>query len=121
MTDLLGYKLNRILSILLIIVMTALLINKVVYTHIHVQANGNVVTHAHPFSKKAPNHPGSSQQHSNAMLFLLDQLEVLILSIIAMLLIHQVTRSVKHSEPVKNRLLPDFVPILPGRAPPVCM
>jgi hypothetical protein len=121
MTDLLGHKLNRFLSFLLIIIMTVLLINKVVYTHVHVQASGAVVTHAHPFSKEGQNHPESSHQHSNAMIFLLDQLDVLILGMIASLVIVHCARPVSYSDPVVDRLLTAFVPFIPGRAPPACM
>jgi len=117
----LGHQLHRILSMLLIIVMTALLINKVVYTHIHILANGSVVTHAHPFSKDAQHHPGATHQHSNAVIFVLDQLDVLILSITAVVVKVHYTRSAGSIEPVMDRLLPAFVPLLPGRAPPVCM
>jgi hypothetical protein len=121
MTDLPGYKLHRFLSILLIIIMTVLLINKVVYTHVHIQSNGAVVAHAHPFSKEDQNHPGSSHQHSNAMIYLLDQLDVLILGLIAVLVNVHFTRPFSYSDPVMDRLLRAFVPLIPGRAPPVCM
>ena len=121
MAGLLGHKLHRIFSILLIIVMTALLINKVVYTHIHIEADGSIITHAHPFSKKAQKHPGSGHQHSGAMLFLLDQLDVLIMSMTAVGVIIHHTRSVSYHESVPDHKLPAFVPLLPGRSPPFCM
>jgi hypothetical protein len=121
MTGLLGHKLHRIFSILLIIVMTAILINKVVYTHIHIQASGSIVAHAHPFSKKTHGHPGSGHHHSGAMLFLLDQLDVMIWSMTAVLMIVQCTWSASLIEPVMDRLLPAFVPLLPGRSPPFYM
>ena len=116
-----GHRLKRTLSILLIIVMAALMINRVVYTHIHVLPNGSVVSHAHPFSKSNEGNPNSSHQHSNTQLFLMDQLDILMLFVIAGFVLKQVLTSTGFKEPVSDFLLPAFVPYSPGRAPPSCM
>ena len=116
-----GHRLKRTLSILLIVAMAALMINRVVYTHIHVLYNGSVVTHAHPFSKSTEGNPDSSHQHSNTELFLLDQLHNLILFVSAAFILKPFAASTGFSEPATDRLLPAFVPPFPGRAPPACM
>jgi hypothetical protein len=55
------------------------------------------------------------------MIYLLDQLDVLILGLIAVLVNVHFTRPFSYSDPVMDRLLRAFVPLIPGRAPPVCM
>ncbi|MEN8230687.1 MAG: hypothetical protein ABFS38_21200 [Bacteroidota bacterium] len=109
------------LSILLIIVMAALMFNKVLYTHIHVLPNGSVVTHAHPFSKSTEGNPASSHQHSNTELFLLNQLNILMFFISAAFVLKQFAASSCFNEPATERLFTAFVPHSPGRAPPTCM
>ncbi len=121
MTGVFRHRLKRTLPILLIVAMVALMINRVVYAHIHVLHNGSVVTHAHPFSKSPEGNPDSSHQHSNTELFLLDQLHTLILFVSAAFILKPFAASTGFNEPATNHLLPDFVPPLPGRAPPACM
>ncbi len=121
MTGVIGHKLKRSLSILLIVIMTASMINRVVYTHIHILTNGSLVTHAHPFSKSTEGNSASTHQHSNLELFLLDQLDILILCVTAAFLLKQFITPTSFREPVMEPLLPAFVPPLPGRAPPACM
>lgn len=97
------------------------MINRVMYTHIHVLPNGSVVTHAHPFSKSTQGNSGSSHQHSNTELFLLDQLDILMLFASAAFVLKQFAASTGFNEPTTDRLLTAFVPHSPGRAPPTCM
>ena len=121
MTGVFGHRLKQTLSILLIVAVVALMINSVVYTHIHVLYNGSVVTHAHPFSKCTEGNPDSSHQHSNTELFLLDQLHTLILFVSALFILKPFAASTGFIDPAPDRLLPAFVPPFPGRAPPSCM
>lgn len=121
MDEVFGQRLKGILSILLIIVMAALLVNKVVYTHIHILPDGSVIDHAHPYSKSTENKPGATHQHSNMILFLLDQMDVLILCATAAFVKKQFAPFSSFREPVSDRLLPAFVVPSHGRAPPVCI
>jgi len=116
-----GHRLKRILPFLLVVVMAALMLNRVVYIHIHVLADGSGIAHAHPFSKSTEGNPESSHQHSNMELFLLDQLDILMFFVGAAFVLKQFAASRSFSEPVFDRLLPAFVPHAPGRAPPICM
>lgn len=121
MIEIFGHRLKRIFSILLIVIMAALVVNKVVYTHIHVLPNGSVFTHAHPFSKSTEDNPGSSHQHSNTEIILLAQLDILILLISVAFVFERFAVSIRFNEPATDRLRTAFVPFLPGRAPPTCM
>ena len=116
-----GHRLKRTLSILLIVAMAALMINRIVYTHIHVLYNGSVVTHAHPFSKSTEGNPDSSHQHSNPELFLLNQLYPLILFVSAAFILKLFAASTGFIEPATERLFTAFVPHSLGRAPPTFM
>lgn len=116
-----GLRLKPILTILLIAVITALMINRVVYSHIHVLSNGSLVSHAHPFSKSAESKPDSSHQHSNIEFFLLDQLDILILCATAAFVLKQFSKSSRFNQTAPVHLLTALVPNSQGRAPPICM
>lgn len=114
-------RLKPALSIMLIAVITALMINRIVYTHIHVLSNGSLVSHAHPFSKNAEGTPDSSHRHTNIEFFLLDQLDILMLFVSASIVLKQFSQSSLQNEPAQGPLLTAFVPISQGRAPPACI
>ena len=116
-----GHRLKRTLSILLIVIMAALMINRILYTHIHVLPDGSVVTHAHPFSKSTEGNSRSSHQHSNTELFLLDQLDILMLFVSAAFVLKPFAASTGFNEPATDRLRPAFVPHSPVRAPQTYM
>lgn len=121
MAGVFGHNLKRTFSILLIVVMSALIFNKVVYIHIHVLPDGSMVTHAHPYSKGSDGNPAPRHQHSNLELFLLYQMDVLILSVSAASVLKQTAKSICVPKPVTDHFLSTFVPFLPERAPPICI
>ena len=106
---------------LMILVMGAMLINKAVYIHVHVLPDGSVVTHAHPFSKKSENGRQSGHQHSNLEFFLLDQLNLLIISAGVVLLVKNLSAGSRLMVQVSDPLLPSLLLFRPGRAPPSCI
>ena len=107
--------------ILMILVMTALLINKAVYIHVHVMPNGTVVTHAHPFSKTADSKQGQSHHHSNLEFFMFQALEILMLSSAVMLSLMLLSKGLERRWFTQEYHVPGIVPVNPGRAPPHCM
>lgn len=116
-----NHRYLRVLSILLIVVMGAFVTNKVIYTHIHVLPDGSVFTHAHPFAKSTENQSGPTHHHSKLILFLLDQMELLILAIAAIFFWKQNTPSLTIRVPVTKHLIPAFVLHPTERAPPARM
>lgn len=112
---------KRTLTILLITANVAMMLNRALYTHIHIFSDGSVVTHAHPFSRNSEGHPNSSHHHSNLELFLLSQLDVLILTVTAGFVLMQFVPSHFDGMPARERYYSTFVPFCPGRAPPVYM
>lgn len=106
---------------LMILIIGIMLVNKAVYTHVHILPGGSLVTHAHPFSNSNESNKNSSHQHSSLELYLLDILEVLILCAIAASILRPSTSISILREANSDSLLPVLVPAAPGRAPPACM
>ena len=96
---------------LMILVIGIMLVNKTVYTHVHILPDGSVVTHAHPFSKNAESNNNTSHQHSSFDFFLLDLLEVLILCAIAAFVLRRPALTTHFKEVATDRLLPALVPV----------
>lgn len=57
-------------------VMTA---NNVVYLHIHILSDGQIIQHAHPFSKSEKSNSGTQHQHSKLEVIMLKHLLLLAL------------------------------------------
>ncbi|MCP4313884.1 MAG: hypothetical protein GY790_21730 [Bacteroidetes bacterium] len=106
---------------IMILVMGALMVNKAIYTHVHLQPEGSIHSHAHPFNKSTENKSNSSHDHSGTELFLLDHLDILMLFVSAAFILKQLASRTGFNEPTADRMLPAFVPLTPGRAPPYCM
>jgi len=106
---------------MLILIMGIMLINKAIYTHVHVLPDGSVIVHAHPFSKNTENNKGNSHHHSNLDIFLLEMMNVLILSTIITITLKLFAQSAQFNPPTEEQLFPSLIPLSPGRAPPACM
>lgn len=106
--------------ILMILLMTALLVNKAVYIHVHVLPDGSVVTHAHPFNKTADSPKGQSHHHSNLEFFMFQALEILILSSAMVLSLMILSKGLEKSWFIQEYHIPALIPLSPGRAPPFC-
>ena len=105
----------------MVLTMSLLLANRAFNSHIHMLADGSVVSHAHPFSKSADDSRGMDHQHSGLEFLLLDQLDVLISCAIALFILKAFSRAISLRNPDSGRFLPPVVPISPGRAPPAFM
>ncbi len=106
---------------MLILIMGIMLINKAIYTHVHVLPDGSVIVHAHPFSKNTENNKGNSHQHSNLDIFLLEIMSVLFFSTIVASTLELFARSAQFSPPAEAHLFPGLILVSPGRAPPACI
>jgi|APSaa5957512622_1039677.scaffolds.fasta_scaffold269566_1 hypothetical protein len=106
---------------LMILIMGVILVNKAVYTHVHVLPDGSMTVHAHPFSKNSENNKNNSHQHSNLDILLLEMVNVLIFSTIIACTLKQFAQSAQFSPPAEEQLFPSLIPVSPGRAPPTRM
>jgi hypothetical protein len=72
---------NKITSLLLrnllLLSFVLLLVNNAVFYHSHVLANGQVVSHAHPYNKSSDKDPIKTHHHSNAEFLFLDLVQLL--------------------------------------------
>ena len=105
----------------MILVMSALLVNKAVYIHVHVMPNGTVVTHAHPFNKAADSTQGKSHHHSNLEFFMFHALEILILSSAVVLALMNLSLRIDKRWFIEEYHIPGLIPVNQGRAPPHCI
>ena len=115
------YDLKRLIAGLMVLTISLLMVNRAFYIHIHVLPNGTMVSHAHPFSKSTDNGEEKDHQHSSLEFLLLEQMDVLIFSAIALFVLLAFSQSMTLGRPDMDRLLPSLVPISPSRAPPSCM
>jgi amino acid transporter len=68
---------HSVLSALLLLVFLLLIYNKAVYTHVHLLADGTIVTHAHPYQKSDTSGPVTDHSHTKNTLFLLSPCQLL--------------------------------------------
>ncbi len=64
-------------------IMGLLIVNKVIFLHIHILDNGTIIEHAHPYNKSKDREPFKSHHHSDAQFLIFEQLKILFLSIFA--------------------------------------
>ena len=121
MNRLLGNTAKSLLTFVLLLVMTAMMVNKVVYTHVHVLDEGSLVSHAHPFKQSSANDSQNTHQHTNLVLYLLEQLDILIYSAVAVYILRRIVQSGSLLVPATAPLRPAFVPLHQVRPPPVLM
>lgn len=75
-----------LLSLILIGVFGFIIVNKALYTHSHVLAFGQVVTHTHPFDK-SERETGKSHRHTQAEMLILDQINNIFCSLTLMMIV----------------------------------
>jgi len=121
MVKVLGHRLRAVLSILLIAVLTTLMLNRLVYIHVHILPDGTGISHAHPFSKSHADNPDNSHQHSSLEFYLLDQLDTLILVLLAACILKPFATISRLQKSINELLLTAHVFMHQGRAPPASM
>jgi len=102
----------------MILVMSAILVNKAVYIHVHVMPDGSVITHAHPFNKNADSDAGKSHHHSNLEFFMFQGLEILMLFAVLSAGLKKLSGEIKRRWFNLQLLSSGLIPIHQGRAPP---
>lgn len=103
---------------LMILIMAVLLVNKAVYTHLHVMPNGSVLTHAHPFNKTNDSKQGKSHHHSNLELFLIQGLELMMLFAAVVLTLISLDKEIEKRWFLRKYYITALIPLKQGRAPP---
>ena len=111
----------KLIVLLLISSFVLVFINNAVFYHSHKLANGEVVSHAHPYNKTTDSQPFKSHHHSKTELLFLQNIQLLFASVFALtigLLFFQKIKIIfpknviYNSKPLfnlRNRAPPDFI------------
>jgi len=75
-------KIQKYASILLLFVLLTVMYNNIVNVHCHLLPNGQVIVHAHPFSKSESKEPQKQHTHTANQLFVIAQINNLFLNIL---------------------------------------
>lgn len=67
---------KRAIAYLILGLMCLLIINKAVFLHSHVLADGTVISHAHPYQSTDDSKPFQSHHHTKAAFFLFNNIEL---------------------------------------------
>lgn len=77
------YILKKYFALILVGVVGLLTLNNALYTHFHKLANGELIVHAHPFSKSnQTSNPSKTHEHTKVELLVFDNLLLLFAGII---------------------------------------
>lgn len=121
-----AYRMNKTRLILtkkcilgmLIMLMGLMAVNRALYTHVHVLADGTVETHAHPFSKSSEGTGGDSHQHAKVEWILLHNLDLLIITSLAAFVFVPTGGSEPATIRTRTRFSGEPLLLRNGRAPP---
>lgn len=73
--------------------MSVMIANNVAYLHTHILSDGEIIQHAHPFSKSENSNSGTQHQHSKLEVFMLSHLLLLALIMPVILSLIQLTHT----------------------------
>lgn len=73
--------------------MSVMIANNVAYLHSHILSDGQIIQHAHPFSKSENSNSGTQHQHSKLEVFMLNHLLLLTLILPVILSLIQLTHT----------------------------
>jgi hypothetical protein len=71
------YRIKRILTGILIVLMGMLVVNNVIFMHVHALSNGKFVVHAHPYNKTQDPAPFKTHHHSGSEFLHISHLQLL--------------------------------------------
>jgi hypothetical protein len=95
------------------------IINKSVYTHTHIMANGQVISHAHPYNKTTDSKPFKSHHHTRTEFVFYKNLGMLFPLVFLLLLVINNHYKLRLFLPDTDNLKPAWSTIRNNRAPPL--
>lgn len=93
--------------------------NKALFLHTHKLANGNLISHAHPFNKSSDSQPIKTHSHSQAEFQLISNLELLFLLIFLSILLQQHLKSQSFQKYLTQKKITYHLGLQKGRSPPI--
>ncbi len=111
----LGLKFLSFLSIGLILMLFA---NYAFFKHTHVLDNGNIITHAHPYTQESSDDPQPKHDHTKGELIFLSGLSLLLQSFVLSATFQLETTDLLFSAEKAQTYNPQLISSFQGRAPP---
>ncbi|MCG8412470.1 MAG: hypothetical protein MI739_14425 [Bacteroidales bacterium] len=96
----------------------SIVLNNILYTHIHKLNNGQVIVHSHPYNKSQENKPEATHQHTDSELFVLQSLALLISYITVSISFYSTVKILSRLFKFLNLYLSENLRIIKERAPP---
>lgn len=112
-----GFKVLSFLSIGLIMMLFA---NYAYFKHTHVLDNGNIITHAHPYTSNSSDASEPKHDHTKGELIFLSGLSLLLQTYVFSATFHLDTTDILRNEQEVRTHIPRFISSFKGRAPPDC-
>ena len=118
-----GFKKNiiRLTAILLVAVTALLIVNKALFTHIHINLQGQVVAHSHPFHQDAGDSGKANHHHSAQEFYYYSQLSLLFPVLFLFLVFALFRRMQKYAVQQDYCLSQNHSALHYGRAPPLIL
>lgn len=110
---------KKTIAYLILGLMCLLIINKAVFLHSHIQADGTILTHAHPYQSTEDSKPYQSHHHTKAAFFLFDTIQLLFYSIPFGLIFFNPNFRTKTLFSGIAQIGPEYFSSTGNRAPPV--
>ncbi len=109
----------KLLSYLVIGMISILIVNKSIYLHTHKLADGSVISHAHPYNKSDDDKPFKSHHHADTQLLFFQSIKILFFtSFIAFFFFKSIKKAVYAFFTTPSYTLA-FYNSNKGRAPPI--
>ncbi len=110
---------KKYFTIFLIVIIGGLILNIILFMHLHLLSNGEIIVHAHPFSKtQQSENPLQHHQHSKGEILFFDSLLLLFVAAI----LHQLSAVARkwkvHNFHYSYTLLQNTPQVVANKAPP---
>ncbi|MBW8333890.1 MAG: hypothetical protein K0M40_17845 [Prolixibacteraceae bacterium] len=112
---------KRAIAYLILGLMGLLIINKAVFLHSHVLADGTVISHAHPYQSTDDSKPFQSHHHTKAAFFLFNNIELFFYSFPFGLIFFIPDLRTKVFISGFTQIAPEYFSSTRNRAPPVIL
>ncbi|MEL7587746.1 MAG: hypothetical protein AAGU19_13615 [Prolixibacteraceae bacterium] len=119
MTRTFKHRIRRLPAFICMAVVAMLALNDIVFLHAHELPNGQVVIHAHPYSKGADAAPLKKHHHSTTEYIAIDQAQLLFpFSFFTLSAVFLYCFS-RPAFPIQREVLSLYLRQMPGRSPPI--
>ena len=113
------HRISQLPAFICIAVVAMLALNDIVFLHAHELPNGEVIIHAHPYSKGSDSAPLKKHHHSTTEYIAIDQVQLLFpFSFFALSAVYSYRRFMPTC-PIQREVSQAYLLHVPGRSPPI--